>query len=50
MTELQNNLEKLAPILAQLRARGVPNRIAGQDVPAQSGATFDNHSPVDELT
>ena len=48
MTELQNNLEKLAPILAQLRARGVPNRIAGQDVPAQSGATFDNHSPVDE--
>ena len=48
MTELQNNLEKLAPILAQLRARGVPNCIAGQDVPAQSGATFDNHSPVDE--
>ena len=48
MTELQNNLEKLAPILAQLRAWGVPNRIAGQDVPAQSGATFDNHSPVDE--
>ena len=48
MTELQNNLEKLAPILAQLRARGVPNRMAGQDVPAQSGATFDNHSPVDE--
>jgi 5-carboxymethyl-2-hydroxymuconic-semialdehyde dehydrogenase len=26
----------------------VPNRIAGQDVPAQSGASFDNHSPVDE--
>ena len=48
MTELQQNLHKLQPILDRLRARGVPNRIAGQDVPAQSGASFDNHSPVDE--
>jgi 5-carboxymethyl-2-hydroxymuconic-semialdehyde dehydrogenase len=48
MTELQQNLHKLQPILDRLRARGVPNCIAGQDVPAQSGASFDNHSPVDE--
>ena len=48
MSDLENNIAKLQPILARLRETGVMNRIGGQDAPAQSGATFANHSPVDE--
>lgn len=48
MSELETNLSKLQPILARIRDTGVMNRIGGQDMPAQSGATFANHSPVDE--
>jgi len=45
MTDLSANLEKLAPHLARFRADGVAHRIGGEDV---SGASFTNHSPVDE--
>ncbi|MCM2563142.1 5-carboxymethyl-2-hydroxymuconate semialdehyde dehydrogenase [Lutimaribacter sp. EGI FJ00015] len=48
MSDLQDNMQKLQPILDRVRASGVMNRIAGQDHPAQSGKTFANHSPVDE--
>ena len=45
---LQDNLKKLEGFLAPLRENGVLNHIGGKKVPAASGATFDNHSPVDE--
>ncbi|WP_323784783.1 5-carboxymethyl-2-hydroxymuconate semialdehyde dehydrogenase [Thalassovita sp.] len=48
MSDLQANIDKLNSYLARFRETGVLNRIAGQDLPAQSGATFKNHSPVDE--
>ncbi|MFD1509640.1 5-carboxymethyl-2-hydroxymuconate semialdehyde dehydrogenase [Lacimonas salitolerans] len=48
MSDLHANLATLAPILDRLRETGVMNRIAGQDCAARSGATFANHSPVDE--
>ena len=48
MTTLEQNLEKLSGYLARFREQGIPNRIGGEDRPAMSGATFDNHSPVDE--
>ncbi|QDC10369.1 5-carboxymethyl-2-hydroxymuconate semialdehyde dehydrogenase [Oceanicola sp. D3] len=45
MTDLATNTASLAPHLARLKAEGIAHRIAGQDV---TGATFTNHSPVDE--
>ncbi|CUH67161.1 2-aminomuconic 6-semialdehyde dehydrogenase [Thalassovita gelatinovora] len=48
MSDLHANIEKLNGYLARFRDTGVLNRIAGKDEPAQSGATFENHSPVDE--
>ncbi len=45
MTDLSANLDKLAPHLARLREQGIAHRIGGKDV---TGATFTNHSPVDE--
>ncbi|WP_050927967.1 5-carboxymethyl-2-hydroxymuconate semialdehyde dehydrogenase [Aestuariivita boseongensis] len=48
MSDLSSNLEKLKPHLERFSNKGVMNRIAGQVVPAASGATFDNSSPVDE--
>ncbi|GHF40677.1 5-carboxymethyl-2-hydroxymuconate semialdehyde dehydrogenase [Seohaeicola zhoushanensis] len=48
MTELQANLDRLGGLLERFRRDGVMNLIGGQSVPAQSGATFDNGSPVDE--
>ncbi|THD72079.1 5-carboxymethyl-2-hydroxymuconate semialdehyde dehydrogenase [Thalassobius vesicularis] len=48
MSDLQNNLDKLGGYLARFKETGVLNRIGGQDVPAASGKTFANHSPVDE--
>ncbi|MDF1708767.1 MAG: 5-carboxymethyl-2-hydroxymuconate semialdehyde dehydrogenase [Paracoccaceae bacterium] len=41
-------MAKLRPILARIAATGVMNRIGGVDCPASDGATFANHSPVDE--
>ena len=48
MSELQTNIDKLNTYLARFKETGVMNRIGGRDVPAQSGATFENTSPVDE--
>jgi 5-carboxymethyl-2-hydroxymuconic-semialdehyde dehydrogenase len=48
MTDLADNLSRLAPHLARVAETGVMNRIGGQLHPARSGATFDNGSPVDE--
>ncbi len=48
MSELTDNLDKLRPHLERFAANGVLNRIGGKVVPAASGATFDNASPVDE--
>ncbi len=45
---LDANMAKLRPILARIAETGVMNRIGGQDCPASDGATFANHSPVDE--
>ncbi|SIO02021.1 5-carboxymethyl-2-hydroxymuconate semialdehyde dehydrogenase [Vannielia litorea] len=45
MTDLASNTAKLAPHLAALRETGIAHRIAGKDV---TGATFANHSPVDD--
>ena len=48
MSDLQANTDKLRPHLERFAQHGVMNRINGQTVPAASGATFDNSSPVDE--
>ena len=47
-TALDANMAKLRPILERIAATGVMNRIGGADCPASNGATFANHSPVDE--
>lgn len=43
----QKNKEILAGILPKLQKEGIQNIINGEVTPAQSGATFENHSPVD---
>ncbi|SEP80806.1 5-carboxymethyl-2-hydroxymuconate semialdehyde dehydrogenase [Thalassovita taeanensis] len=48
MSDLTTNIDTLAGYLTRFADTGVLNRIGGQDLPAQSGLTFDNHSPVDE--
>ena len=48
MSTLEQNLEKLETYIARFRKDGILNRIGGEDRPALSGTTFDNHSPVDE--
>lgn len=48
MTDLINNVEKLNRYLDRFRDTGILNQIAGRAVPAQSGATFETTSPVDE--
>jgi 5-carboxymethyl-2-hydroxymuconic-semialdehyde dehydrogenase len=48
MTDLATHQAKLAGYLARFRDTGVLNQIGGEARPAVSGATFDNHSPVDE--
>ncbi|MCB1338403.1 MAG: 5-carboxymethyl-2-hydroxymuconate semialdehyde dehydrogenase [Maritimibacter sp.] len=47
MTQLDDNLAKAQGYLAHWRDGGVMNHIAGASVPAASGASFDNRSPVD---
>lgn len=48
MTDLATHQAKLAGYLARFRDTGVLNQIGGDARPAASGASFDNHSPVDE--
>jgi len=43
----QKNKEILVGILPKLQKEGIQNIINGVVTPAQSGATFENHSPVD---
>ncbi len=47
MSQLEQNLEKLSAYIQRYRVDGVLNQIGGQARAAMSGATFDNHSPVD---
>jgi len=46
-TPLDRQLERLAPLLATLRERGLGQLIDGQTVAAASGERFANRSPVD---
>ncbi len=48
MSDLNTNTEKLSGYLKQFGGQGVLNFINGESVAAQSGDTFENHSPVDE--
>ncbi|WP_420395360.1 5-carboxymethyl-2-hydroxymuconate semialdehyde dehydrogenase [Nioella sp.] len=48
MTDLTTHKAKLEGYLARFRDAGVLNQIGGEARPAVSGATFDNHTPVDE--
>ncbi len=48
MTDLATHQAKLDGYLARFKETGVLNQIGGEARPAISGATFDNHTPVDE--
>ena len=48
VSDLNTNTEKLSGYLKQFGGQGVLNFINGESVAAQSGDTFENHSPVDE--
>jgi len=43
----QANRDRATPLLAQLKACGIPHRIDGKAVPSISGATFETASPID---
>ena len=47
MTKLQENSAKAEAYLARFKEKGVLNRIGGEDVPAEDGATLETISPVD---
>ncbi len=47
MSKHQENMAKAAVYLARFKEKGVLNRIAGEDLPAEGGATFETISPVD---
>lgn len=47
MSKLQENITKAETYLVRFKENGVLNRIAGEDVPAADGATFETISPVD---
>ena len=47
MTKLKENSAKADAYLARFKENGALNRIAGEDVPAEGGATFETISPVD---
>ena len=47
MSKYQENMAKAAAYLARFKEKGVLNRIAGEDLPAKGGATFETISPVD---
>ncbi|WP_298680194.1 5-carboxymethyl-2-hydroxymuconate semialdehyde dehydrogenase [uncultured Lentibacter sp.] len=48
MSDLTANIAKANAYLARFKEGGVQNLIAGQSQPALAGASFENHSPVDE--
>ncbi|WP_417674454.1 5-carboxymethyl-2-hydroxymuconate semialdehyde dehydrogenase [Roseibium sp.] len=48
MSDLNQNIEKLAGYLKRFQDGGVLNQIGGKAVPAKSGATFETRSPVDD--
>ncbi|MBE1285099.1 MAG: 5-carboxymethyl-2-hydroxymuconate semialdehyde dehydrogenase [Rhodobacteraceae bacterium] len=48
MSDLTTNIEKLNGHLERFRDKGIQNLIAGETVPAVSGALFETTSPVDE--
>ena len=47
MSKLEDNIAKADAYLARFREQGVMNRIAGEDLPAADGVTFETISPVD---
>ncbi len=47
MAQLEDNIAKLEDYLKRFRDGGVLNHINGKSQASSSGATFDNHSPVD---
>ena len=47
MSKLQENITKAETYLVRFKENGALNRIAGEDVPAADGATFETISPVD---
>ena len=47
MSTLDQNTDKLGGYLQQFKKSGIPNRIAGKDVPG-SGGVFESTSPVDK--
>ena len=47
MSKLEENIAKAEAYLARFREQGVMNRIAGEDLPAADGVTFETISPVD---
>ncbi|MBX9452395.1 MAG: 5-carboxymethyl-2-hydroxymuconate semialdehyde dehydrogenase [Mesorhizobium sp.] len=47
MSKLEENIAKADAYLARFREQGVMNRIAGEDLPAADGVTFETISPVD---
>ena len=48
MTDLATHLARLDGHLARFRDGGIQNLIAGESLPAASGATYETTSPVDE--
>ena len=48
MSDLTATIAKAEAYLARFKEGGVMNHIGGQSLPALSGDTFQNHSPVDE--
>lgn len=48
MSALQDNITKLAPLLARISDTGILNHINGSARPAASGAWFNTTSPVDD--
>ncbi|MGQ2903491.1 MAG: 5-carboxymethyl-2-hydroxymuconate semialdehyde dehydrogenase [Neoaquamicrobium sediminum] len=47
MSKPEENIAKADAYLARFREQGVMNRIAGEDLPAADGVTFETISPVD---
>jgi 5-carboxymethyl-2-hydroxymuconic-semialdehyde dehydrogenase len=47
MSKLEENIAKAEAYLARFREQGVMNRIAGEDLPAADGVTFETICPVD---
>ncbi|WP_421929055.1 5-carboxymethyl-2-hydroxymuconate semialdehyde dehydrogenase [Neoaquamicrobium sediminum] len=47
MSKFEENIAKADAYLARFREQGVMNRIAGEDLPAADGVTFETISPVD---